>query len=163
MQRALRLIVVGLLLAACNPLISDPVSVGGEFEQTSPRYFGPPAAWLNVAVSGAPVYDVFVFALIHNRDLVGPTARSCAGGATIAPCDVTAFDVRMPNQPRVFADGSHVAPLMEIWSGETIQVVLVCVDRGTQELGCPPSVRTILRAVDANGIQVGHLVPGVDL
>ncbi len=39
-------------LAVCNPLLTDPVSQGGELETTSARYVGPPAAWLEVAVSG---------------------------------------------------------------------------------------------------------------
>lgn len=150
--------VLVLGLAACNPLISDPVSLGGELEQTAARYTGPAGAWLEVAVSGAPDHAVFAFALIQNTDLQGPAQRSCAGAAVV-PCDVTASDVRMPNQRRVAGDGSQSVRLMTVWSGETVQVVLVCVD-DTQELGCPAAVRTVLTAVDAGGNRVGDLVPG---
>jgi hypothetical protein len=158
--KALLAVALGLGLSACNPLISDPVSVGGELEQTAARYTGPAAAWLEVAVSGAPDHAVFAFALIENTDLHGPAQRSCSGGAAVVPCVVTASDVRMPNQQRVAGDGSQRVRLMTVWSGETVQLVLVCVDPDTQELGCPAAVRTVLSAVNAGGHRVGDLVPG---
>lgn len=157
------LAIVALLgLAACNPLISDPISLGGELDESSARYVGPDAAWLEVAVSGAPDHVVFALALIGNDDLRGPTSRSCAG-PTVTPCEVNVSDVRMPNQRTVSGDFSQSVPLMQIWSDETVHVVLVCVDPETQELGCPPAVRTALRAVDAAGGRVGVLVPAAPL
>lgn len=158
MKKVLLAIVV-LGLAACNPLISDPVSVGGELEETSGRYVGPDAAWLDVAVSGAPSHNVFALALINNSDLHGPSERSCAS-TTVVPCDVTVSDVRMTNQRTVAGDGSQRVRLMTIWSDETVQIVLVCVDPETQELGCPSSLRSALRATDDDGNPVGVLVPG---
>jgi hypothetical protein len=158
-NRALLAIVAGLGLCSCNPLISDPVSRGGELEQTAARYTGPAHAWLEVAVTGAPEHAVYAFALIENRDLHGPAQRSC-GGAVVVPCEVTASDVRMPNQRLLAGDGSQSVRLMTVWSGETVQVVLVCIDPDSQELGCPTTVRTVLTAVDAQRRRVGDLLPG---
>jgi hypothetical protein len=70
-------------------------------------------------------------------------------------------DVRTPNQLLVRGDGSQAVRLMTVWSGETAQVTLVCVDPETQELGCPSAVRTRLSVVDEDGRRVGDLRPGV--
>jgi hypothetical protein len=157
-KRALTVVVLMIALAACNPLVTDPASIGGEFDQTAARYGGPDAAWVEVTVLGAPDHEVFAFALINNDDLHGPTARSCSL-STVVPCDVTPSDVRMPNQRLVSGDGSESLRLITVWSGETFQVILVCVDPETQELGCPETVRTLFSVVDEGGARVGTLVP----
>jgi hypothetical protein len=163
MRKLVRMIVVSsacLVLAACNPLLSDPVSVGGELDQTAARYAGPPAAWTEVLVSGATEDDVFAFALVRDDARHGPAERSCAGPEDVAvPCDVTLHDVRMPNQRTVPGDASRYVRLMTVWPDETIDVVLVCVDRATNELGCPTSLRVALRTVDDGGARTGVLVP----
>jgi hypothetical protein len=148
-----------LVLAACNPLLTDPVSVGGELEQTTATYAGPDPVWVQVAVQGAPAHTVFALALVLNSDRTGPTARDCATNGGTAPCDVTLSDVRMPNQRVVPGDGSAAVRLMTLWSGERVQLVLVCVDPVTQELGCPVAIRTVIQTVDDAGAPVGDLSP----
>ena len=154
-------IAVALLigLTACNPLLTDPDPLGFDIDETSARYGGPDAAWLEITASGAPDHVVYAFALIEFADLHGPTSRSCAG-ATVTSCTVTVSDVRMPDQRLVPGDGSASVRLMQLWSGETVQVALVCVDADSQELGCPATLRTALRTVDgSSGGLVGALVP----
>jgi hypothetical protein len=158
MGKALCALVVVVGLAACNPLTTDPVTIGGELDVTAARYTGPDATWLAVAVVGAPEHAVYVFALIRDEDRVGPEQRSCHL-STVVPCDVTPSDIRMPNQRLVAGDGSQRVRLITVWSGETVQVVLVCVDPDTQELGCPPALRTRLSAIDGAGNRVGALAP----
>jgi hypothetical protein len=103
---------------------------------------------------------VYALALVLERDLRGPEQRDCAGPDRV-PCDVVLGDVRTPDQQLVRGDGSQAVRLMTLWSGETAQVALVCVDPETQELGCPSAVRTRLSVVDDDGRRVGDLRPGV--
>jgi hypothetical protein len=158
--RALLTVAVALCLAACNPLFIDPTSVGGELETTGARYEGPSSAWVEISVRGASAHTVYALALIELGDLEGPQSRACLDsvGATVE-CAVTQLDVRMPDQRVVLGDGSSFVGLMTIWSGEPVQIVLVCVDPDTQELGCPGSLRAALRAVDGTGALVGDLTP----
>ena len=154
-------IVIAVVLvgvAACNPLVTDPASVGGEFDETAVVYSGPGGVWLQASVTGAPDAIVYGFALIFNADLHGPTVRSC-GGDTVTQCDVTALDVRMPQQVVVAPYGAPPTRLMTVWPGETIQVALVCVDPDTQALGCPPSLRLVLHTFDEDGNRAGVLAP----
>jgi hypothetical protein len=84
--------------------------------------------------------------------------RSCAGaGGAAVECVVTPGDVRMPNQRVVPGDGSRYVRLMTVWSGEPVEIVLVCVDPDTQELGCPEAMRAALRTVDNGGTLIGDL------
>jgi hypothetical protein len=160
MRRAATLGSVGLLLvilAACNPLTTNPVSMG-DLDLTSAHYDGPSPAWADLSVRGAPDHIVFAFALITNADLTGPTDRSCTGPTSaVVPCTVTTGDVRMPNQRVVPGDGSAKVRLMTIWPGERVQIALVCVDNATQELACPTTVRTAIGAVTDDGTRVGDL------
>lgn len=149
--------------AACNPLISAPVDVGAgnEIEVSAVRYSGPPGVWLEAAATGAPGRVVYASALIPRASLTGPVERSC-GGITVAPCEVNVVDVR--SQQRVLPQGgSAFARLMTIWPDETIQIVVVCVEPVTQELGCPPSLRLTLQARNEAGTRTGDLLPGAVL
>jgi hypothetical protein len=148
-----------LTLAACNPLLFDPRSQV-DLEDTSARYTGPDGAWLEVSVFGAGDHDVYALGAILLTDLVGPTARSCISpGGTVVPCTVSTTLVTTPNQRVVPGDGSAFVRLMTLWSGERHSVVLVCVDRNTFELGCPASMRGLLRTVDDGGAAIGDLLP----
>ncbi len=149
-----------VVLSGCNPLVTDPTSLGGELELTSGRYQGPAGAWIEVSVRGASDHDVFALALIRTENLEGPTMRSCAGpGGSAVDCVVTPGDVRMPNQRVVPGDGLSYVRLMTVWSGEPVEIVLVCVDPDTQELGCPAAMRTALRTVDHAETLIGDLTP----
>lgn len=159
-MKVLMVLIAAAGMAACNPLTTDPVSLGGEIDQTAVAYTGPDASWLRVAVDGAPRHAVYALALVLQRDLRGPERRDCAGPGRV-PCDVVLGDVRTPNQRLVRGDGTQTVRLMTVWSGETAQVALVCVDPETQELGCPGAVRTRLSVVDEDGRRVGDLQPGV--
>jgi hypothetical protein len=143
-------------LGACNPLLTDPVSQGGEFETTSARYVGPPAAWLEVAVSGAGDDTVYALAVLHVNDGQDPSLHDCAGpGDTIVDCIRYGMDVGMPNQRVVPGDGSAFVRMITLESGETVEVILVCVDPTTQNLGCPAAVRAALRTEGQEGVLVG--------
>jgi hypothetical protein len=157
-KRCLLVLVAVAGLAACNPLLTDPESIGGEQDETAVAYRGPSNRWLAVAVDGAPDHRVYALALVLDRDRTGPSERRCAG--PVRPCVVTTSDVRMPDQRLVPGDGSRVVRLMTVWSGETAQLVLVCVDPDTQELGCPAALRAEVRVVDGDGALVGDLEPG---
>jgi hypothetical protein len=150
-----------VVIAGCNPLLGDPVTIGGELDRTSARYSGPPAAWIEVSVSGAASHTVYALALVADADLHGPASRSCidAGGAVV-PCAITAAGVQTPEQRVVPGDGTKFVRLMTVWPGETVVLVLVCVDPATQELGCPATLRTATRSVDESGALVGDLVAG---
>ena len=159
-MKVLMVLIAAVGMAACNPLTTDPVSLGGEIDQTAVAYTGPDASWLRVAVDGAPRHAVYALALVLQRDLRGPERRDCAGPGRV-PCDVVLGDVRTPNQRLVRGDGTQAIRLLTLWSGETAQLALVCVDPETQELGCPAAVRTRLSVVDEDGRRVGDLQPGV--
>ena len=149
-----------VVLVGCNPLLGDPVAVGGELDRTAARYTGPPAAWIELAVSGSSEHTVFALALVATANLEGPTARSCseAGGAVEA-CAVTVNSVQMGDQRIVPGDGTQFVRLMTVWPEEIVDLVLVCVDPATEELGCPSKLRTSTRAVDDSGTSIGDLVP----
>jgi hypothetical protein len=149
---------VALILAACNPLITDPVSQGGEQELSSARYSGPDAVWLEVAATGAPSHLVFVLAGVKPADLTGPTARSCAGAAGVEPCTVVTGHV-LSTQRGVAGDGSAYVALITLWFEEIVRVTTVCVDPVTNELGCPDGLRVKLRTVDGYGALAGDLTP----
>ena len=160
MRRVLIAVLAIAGLSACNPLISDPVTVGGELDETAVRYAGSAPGWLELSVVGAPDHQGYALALIKDADLVGPVTRSCAGaGGVTVPCVDTVTDVRMPDQRSVRPDGAARVRLMTVWPGETVHVVLVCISDETQELGCPASVRMVLHAVDDAGAKSGALVP----
>jgi hypothetical protein len=147
-----------LTLCACNPLLTDPVSLGGELEMTSVRYAGQPAAWLEVAVTGAGDDSVYAFAVIPGSDVQGPSERDCAGaGDSTVACVITPSDLRMPDQRVVPGDGSAFVRMITVWPRERVDVVLVCVDPRTQNLGCADAVRTSLRTVDGAGALTGNL------
>jgi len=142
-------------LGACNPLLTDPVSQGGELETTSARYAGPSHAWLEVAVSGAGDDTVYALAIVRVPDGQDPTPHDCAGpGDTIVDCIAFGTNIGMPNQRVVPGDGSAFVRMMTLESGETVEIVLVCVDPATQDLGCPATVRAALRTVDHQGALV---------
>ena len=151
---------VAVLLGAvaCNPIVTDTESLGGELDQTAVRYAGPAGSWLDAAVTGSAGRTVYGFALISNADLRGPTARSC-GGDPVPACVATPSDLRMTQQRIVPEPGTAPVRLMTVWSGERIQVVLVCVEPVTEELGCPPTLRLVLRATDDGGAPAGVLGP----
>ena len=149
-----------IAVSACNPLLGDPVTVGGEFDQVGARYSGPADTWTELAVFGASSHTVYALAVVLEEDLTGPLERDCMDPAgTVAPCLPTVAFLGMPNQRVVPGDGSAYVRLMTVWPGERVGIVLVCVDPSTQELGCPPSLRTALRAVDDTGARVGDLIP----
>ncbi|MGZ4707743.1 MAG: hypothetical protein ACXWBN_03255 [Acidimicrobiales bacterium] len=151
-----------LVAAGCNPLLGDPVSQGGELEITTARLVGSEPVWIELAVSGAGDVGVYALGLIDVADLHGPTQRSCASSSGWVPCSVTATGVQMPDQRLVpGADASTYVRLMTVWPGETISVVLVCVDAvdAVGDLGCPGTTRTALAAVDEDGTRTGDLVP----
>jgi hypothetical protein len=132
----------------------------GDLDSTAARYEGPDAAWVDLAVTGAPDHTVFALAGLTHADRIGPTDRSCTGPTSaVMDCTVTLNDVRMPNQRVVPGDGSARVPLMTIWSGERVQIVLVCVDNVTEELVCPATVRTRIGTADDDGTRVGNLTP----
>jgi len=146
-----------VVLGACNPLIRDPISQGGEIDTTDALYTGPPAAWLETGVTGAGDDAIFAFALVRDEYLEGPEQRSCAvDDDAVVDCVITPVDVRTPTQRTVAGDGSYTR-LMTLWPGERVDVVLVCVDPTTQELGCPAETRVWLRTVDNVGALVGEL------
>jgi hypothetical protein len=154
--KALLVLCGAAALGACNPLLTDPVSEGGEFETTSARYVGPPTAWLEVAVSGAGDDTVYALAIVRVPDGEDPAPHDCAGADdSIVECVAFGTDVGMPNQRVVPGDGSEFVRMMTLESGETVAVVLVCVDPTTQELGCPTAVRAALRTADREGVLVG--------
>jgi hypothetical protein len=159
MRRVLIVIAAFVACAACNPLTTDPVTVGGEFDETAATYTGPSPAWLQIAVSGAPDHRVYALALVLERDRVGPGQRLCGGPTGPVECIVTRSDVRTPNQRVVPGNGSRLVRLMTVWSGERVQVALVCVDPDTQELGCPEALRATLQTVDPGGTLIGDLTP----
>ncbi len=141
-------------------MLGDPVTVGGELDLIGARYSGPPDSWIEIAVSGAPSHAVYAFAVIRNEDLTGGTARDCAGsGGVVVPCTLTALSVQTPDQRLVAGDGSEFVRLITMWPDERVGIVLVCVDPVTQELGCPTTLRTALRAVDDAGVLAGALTP----
>ena len=149
------LLVLGgaVALGACNPLLTDPVSQGGELETTSARYVGPPAAWLEVAVSGAGDDAVYALAVVRVDDGQVPPHHDCAGpDDVIVDCVAFGTGLGMPNQRIVPGDGSAFVRMMTIESGETVEVVLVCVDPTTQDLGCPPALRAALRTAGNVGV-----------
>jgi hypothetical protein len=156
-RTALRFGVAAVALAGCNPIFTDPVSLGGELEVTSVLYDGPPGAWAEVAVRDAADVHVYAFAVVDDDVRTGPSIRSCGDASGTTECLVTASDVRMPNQVLVPGDGSAYEPLMTVWPGERLDLVLVCVDPATQELACPPGLRTVIRTVDEGGARVGDL------
>jgi hypothetical protein len=158
MRRALVAFVALAGLSACNPLIADPVTVGGELDETAVRYSGPAPAWIELSVTGAPDHHVYALALVEDADRVGPETRSCAAGSAVTLCIDTVADVRMPNQQTVASDSGERVRLMTVWPGERIRLALVCVDE-TQELGCPPTLRMALHARDDDGATTGALVP----
>ncbi len=103
---------------------------------------------------------MFALALVATANLEGPTARSCseAGGAVEA-CAVTVNSVQMGDQRIVPGDGTQFVRLMTVWPEEIVDLVLVCVDPATEELGCPSTLRTSTRAVDDSGTSIGDLIP----
>jgi hypothetical protein len=148
-----------LTLAACNPLLFDPRSQI-DLDETGAQYTGPDGAWLEVSVFDAGDVDVYALGAILLTDIVGPTARSCVDPArTVVPCTASATLLTTPNQRVVPGDGTAFVRLLTLWSGERASVVLVCVDRSTFELGCPTSMRGLLRTVDDGGAAVGDLRP----
>ena len=150
--KALLMLCGAAALGACNPLVTDPVSEGGEFETTSARYVGPRAAWLEVAVSGAGDDTVYALAIVRVPEGEDPAPHDCAGaGDAIVECVAFGTDVGMPNQRVVPGDGSAFVRMMTLESGETVEVVLVCVDPTTQDLGCPAAVRAALQTVGRVG------------
>ena len=150
---------IGLLLilcAACNPLETDPEHFS-DLDLTSVRYAGPAPAWIDVSVEGAPDHQVYVLSLVRDDDLTGPTDRSCHTPAGVAPCLVSVGDVWMPGQVVVVGDGSESVRQMQVWPGEQLQTVVVCVDPVTHELACPPEVRTTFAARAEDGSLIGNL------
>ena len=124
---------------------------------TSVRYAGQPAAWLEVAVTGAGDDSVYAFAVIPGSDVQGPSERDCAGaGDSTVACVITPSDLRMPDQRVVPGDGSAFVRMITVWPRERVDVVLVCVDPHTQNLGCADAVRTSLRTVDGAGALDGQ-------
>ncbi len=73
----------------------------------------------------------------------------------IVDCVPFGTDIGMPNQRVVPGDGSAFVRMMTIESSETVEVVLVCVDPTTQDLGCPASLRAALRTAGGVGVLVG--------
>ena len=160
LSQALAVTIAVLVLAGCNPLLGDPITVGGELDEIGARYSGPADNWIEIAVSGAASHAVYAFALILTGDLTGPTSRDCADPVgAIVPCRITAHSLQTPNQRLVTGDGSEFVRLMTMWPDERVGVVIVCVDPVTFELGCPTTLRTALRAVDDAGAMVGDLTP----
>lgn len=164
-MRARRVLVGGavglvcLILVACNPLVTNPESMG-DLDVTSARYEGPNPAWIELSVVGAPDHQVYVFSSVLNENRTGPTDRSCIGDANaVVPCLVTIADVRMPNQLLLAGDGSSSRRLMTVWPEERVHVVVVCVDPVTQELACPSSMLTVLTAITEEGTRIGRLKP----
>lgn len=150
-------------LAGCNPLLTDPVDLGGGIEDAAVRYDGPAGAWLEAVVRPTPDHAVYAMAIVLDGDRTGPVARACSiSGDTVVPCVDTGTDVRMPNQ-RLMPDGGPPQRLMTVWPGETVHVVLVCVHEATQELVCPPDLLTAVQARDEQGALVGELEPSEPL
>jgi hypothetical protein len=149
----------GLLLTACNPIATDPVSQGGELEETIVRYTGPPAAWIETATTGADAFDIFLLASIRNEDLQGPATRNCIDTAgRVTECTKSQFFVQTPNQRTIpTSDPRRRVRLITVWENEPVSLILVCIDPATQELGCPNQLRTRIRAVDDAGALIGDL------
>lgn len=154
------LVIVGLVASACNPLTTDPVPVGGEFDLTSARYGpGPEGAWFEVAVTGATPFSVYALADVGPDDRTGPLTRACAGEAGPEPCYIATGHVQSTQRmvPQNTTGRLAFVRLITLWPEEVVGLVLVCVEPATQELGCPDSLRARLRMVDDGGNLVGDL------
>jgi len=147
-----------VMLAACNPLLADPQTTG-DLDRSAARYTnGPDDVWVEVAVSGAASYRVYAFTAVRPHNIVGPTTRDCLQNDVVVNCASDLTGVHVPDQVLLATDAPRYAPLMTVWSNETIDVVLVCVDDAS-DTGCPPTLRLALRTRDGDGLLAGDLAP----
>ena len=78
LSRALAATIALVVLAGCNPLFGDPVTVGGELDQIGARFSGPADNWIEIAPSGAASHAVYAFALDRQREPHRPDERETA-------------------------------------------------------------------------------------
>src|SRR5262245_58491140 len=84
--RALLAFAAIVMLAACNPLLADPETMG-DLDRSAARYTnGPDGAWIELAVGGAASYRVYAFTAVQPQNLHGPTTRDCMQSGVAVNC-----------------------------------------------------------------------------
>ena len=159
-MKVLMVLIAAVGMAACNPLTTDPVSSAGRSSRRPSRTPDPMRAG---CASRSTVLPVTRCTRSHSSWSATSAAPSdgtapVRGGFPATWCWAMSAH---RTSASCGATAAQAVRLMTVWSGETAQVALVCVDPETQELGCPNTVRTRLSVVDEDGRRVGDLQPGV--
>jgi hypothetical protein len=153
-----------LALSACNPITMFASELAPQEYYAYGWYAGPPEAWMEAAVSGAPGIDVWVAGGVERSFMTGPADRWCTSSVdgSVVPCSGNDFVVFNDDVQWVPAnDGATFVRLITVYDEEPAEVFAMCTSQETwEQIPCPGSLEITIRTVGWDGQLVGDLEPG---